>query len=121
MVDVAPGINRDRAFIVLESNTVFTCSADDAPTCRLDIAQGYGIVCVLQTLFRMAQQLQGLFGISLLKDEPRLLHLYYGSQFIGPHGFGSMSRLNHMFKRLAVFTFFPMCSALPEIGQDDKV
>src|ERR1700751_138296 len=93
MVDVAASINGDRTLIVFEGDAVFTGSADDASTCRLDIAQGYVIVRVFEDLFRMIQQLQSFFGVALLKDEPRLLYLNHSRKFFGPHGFGPVACL----------------------------
>src|SRR5882757_5071159 len=78
MVDVASSVNGDRPLIVFEGDAVFTGSADNASACRLDIAQGDGIVRVFEDLFRMTQQLQSFFGVALLKDEPRLLDFNHG-------------------------------------------
>src|SRR5271163_4276419 len=79
MVDVAASINGDRTLVVFERDAVFARSPDDAPACRLDIAQGYVVVRLLEDLLRMTQQLQSLFGVALLKDEPRLLDLNHRS------------------------------------------
>src|ERR1700730_1976100 len=120
MVDVPASINGDGTLVVFERDAVFTGSADDASARRLTIAQGDGIVRVFEDLFRMAQQLQSLFGVALLKDEPRFLYLDHGRQFFGPDGFGPVTRLDHVLECFAVFTFLTMRSSLPEMGEDNK-
>src|SRR5882757_10715427 len=118
MVGVTASVNRDRTLIVFEGDAVFAGSADDASACRLDIAQGYGVVRVFENLFRMTQQLQGFFGVALLEDEPSFLDLNHRRQFFGPHGFGPVARLDHVLERLAVFTLLTMRSSLPKMSQD---
>src|SRR5579859_3487506 len=121
MVDVAAGIDSDRTLIMLEGDAVFTSSADDASSCRLNIAQGDGVVRVFEDLLRMVQQLQGFFGVASLKDEPRLLDLNHCRQFVGPHSFSPVARLHYVLEGFAVFTLLAMSSSLPKVGEDNQV